>query len=287
METRYSASPVEAKGYSTQELRKEFMIEDLFQADGIKMVYSHIDRMITGSAVPVKKKLCISSGEELHVEYFLQRREMGIINIGGKGKITADNKEYILDGRDAIYIGMGTKEIFFESEDESNPAKFYFNSVPAHATYPTVQIKPEGEASEGVVIVKDENKVELGSLEESNHRVICKYILPGQVESCQLVMGMTSLKPGSVWNTMPCHTHERRMEVYLYFDLPEDAYVMHYMGQPQETRHLVVRNEQAVISPSWSIHAGSGTRAYTFIWGMAGENQIFDDMDNVKNQDVL
>ena len=287
METRYSASPVEAKRYSTQELRKEFMIKDLFQADEVKMVYSHIDRMITGSAMPVKQKLCISSGEELHVEYFLQRREMGIINIGGKGKITADNKEYLLDGRDAIYIGMGTKEIFFESEDERNRAKFYFNSVPAHATYPTVQIKPEGEASEGVVIVKDENKVELGSLEESNHRVICKYILPGQVESCQLVMGMTSLKPGSVWNTMPCHTHERRMEVYLYFDLPEDAYVMHYMGQPQETRHLVVRNEQAVISPSWSIHAGSGTRAYTFIWGMAGENQIFDDMDNVKNQDVL
>lgn len=287
METRYSASPVEAKRYSTQELRKEFMIEDLFQADEIKMVYSHVDRMITGSAVPVKKKLCISSGEELHVEYFLQRREMGIINIGGKGKITADNKEYLLEERDAIYIGMGTKEIFFESEEEGNPAKFYFNSSPAHTTYPTVQIKPEGEASENVVIVKDENKVELGSLEESNHRVICKYILPGQVESCQLVMGMTSLKPGSVWNTMPCHTHERRMEVYLYFDLPEDAYVMHYMGQPQETRHLTVRNEQAVISPSWSIHAGSGTRAYTFIWGMAGENQAFDDMDNVKNQDVL
>ena len=287
METRYSASPAEAKTFSTQELRKEFMIEDLFQADEIKMVYSHIDRMITGSAVPVKQKLCLSSGEELHVEYFLQRREMGIINIGGKGKITADNKEYLLDARDAIYIGMGTKEILFESEDEANPAKFYFNSAPAHTAYPTVQIKPEGEASENVVIVKDENKVELGSLEESNHRVICKYILPGQVESCQLVMGMTSLKPGSVWNSMPCHTHERRMEVYLYFDLPEDAYVMHYMGQPQETRHLVLRNEQAVISPSWSIHAGSGTRAYTFIWGMAGENQEFNDMDNVKNQDIL
>lgn len=287
METRYSASPAEAKTFSTQELRKEFMIEDLFQADEIKMVYSHIDRMITGSAVPVKQKLCLSSGEELHVEYFLQRREMGIINIGGKGKITADNKEYLLDARDAIYIGMGTKEILFESEDETNPAKFYFNSAPAHTAYPTVQIKPEGEASENVVIVKDENKVELGSLEESNHRVICKYILPGQVESCQLVMGMTSLKPGSVWNSMPCHTHERRMEVYLYFDLPEDAYVMHYMGQPQETRHLVLRNEQAVISPSWSIHAGSGTRAYTFIWGMAGENQEFNDMDNIKNQDIL
>lgn len=168
-----------------------------------------------------------------------------------------------------------------------NPAKFYFNSTPAHKEYKTVLIKREGEPAEDVVIVKDENKVELGSLEQSNHRVICKYILPGQVESCQLVMGMTSLKPGSVWNTMPCHTHDRRMEVYLYFNLPKDAYVMHYMGEPQETRHIIMRTEQAVISPSWSIHAGSGTQAYTFIWGMAGENQNFGDMDDLGNCDLL
>ena len=188
---------------------------------------------------------------------------------------------------DGMYIGMGTREIFFASRDAGVPAKFYFNSVPAHHTYPTVLIKREGEAGDNTVVIKAENKVRLGSLEESNHRTICKYILPGQVASCQLEMGMTSLEPGSVWNTMPCHTHDRRMEVYFYFNLPENAFVMHYMGEPHQTRHLVVRNEQAVISPSWSIHAGSGTRNYTFIWGMAGENQDFDDMDPVKNQELL
>ena len=212
---------------------------------------------------------------------------MGVINIGGKGIITVDGKKYEVESRDGMYIGMGKKDISFASVDAENPAKFYLNSAPAHTTYPTVLIKREGTAEEDVVIIQDVNKVELGTLEESNHRIICIYILPGQVESCQLVMGMTNLKPGSVWNTMPCHTHDRRMEVYLYFDLPEDAFVMHYMGEPQETRHLVVRNEEAVISPSWSIHAGSGSRNYTFIWGMVGENQDFGDMDHVKNQELL
>jgi 4-deoxy-L-threo-5-hexosulose-uronate ketol-isomerase len=179
-----------------------------------------------------------------------------------------------------MYIGMGAKDVSFASCDASKPAKFYINSAPAHKTYPTVLIKREGTPSEGVVIIKDENKKELGSLEQANHRVINKYILPGQVETCQLEMGMTELKPGSVWNTMPCHTHDRRMEVYLYFDIPEDALVMHFMGEPTETRHIVMRNEQAVISPSWSIHSGCGTQAYTFIWGMVGENQDFDDMDD-------
>ena len=182
---------------------------------------------------------------------------------------------------------MGKKDITFSSVDSANPAKFYLNSAPAHTTYPTVLIKREGTPKDGIVIIQDVNKVELGTLEESNHRTICKYILPGQVESCQLVMGMTSLRPGSVWNTMPCHTHDRRMEVYLYFDLPQDAFVMHYMGEPQETRHLVVRNEEAVISPSWSIHAGSGSRNYTFIWGMVGENHDFGDMDNLKNEELM
>lgn len=201
--------------------------------------------------------------------------------------ITVDGKVYTVAHKEGMYIGMGAKDITFASADSDNPAKFYMNSAPAHASYPTVLIKREGTAGDGVVIIKDENKVELGSLEDSNHRTICKYILPGQVESCQLEMGMTSLEPGSVWNTMPCHTHDRRMEVYLYFDMPEDAFVMHYMGEPTETRHIVVRNEQAVISPSWSIHAGSGSRNYTFIWGMVGENQDFDDMDHVAMQELM
>jgi len=287
MEIRMSASPRDAKTYTTQRLREEFLIQDLFQNDEIKLVYSHIDRIITGSAVPVKQKLTLEAGSELRASYFLERREMGVINIGGPGVICLDGKEYEVNHREGMYIGMGVKDIEFSSICDKEPAKFYFNSTPAHKIYPTVLIKPEGTPEEGIVIVEDENKVELGSLEESNHRVICKYILPGQVESCQLVMGMTSLKPGSVWNSMPCHTHDRRMEVYMYFELPEDAYVMHYMGEPTETRHIVIRNEQAVISPSWSIHAGSGTRNYTFIWGMAGENQEFGDMDHVRNQDIM
>ena len=250
------------------------------------MVYSHIDRIITGAAVPAKETLTLTAGAELRAEYFLQRREMGIINIGGAGTITVDGKAYEVAYKEGMYIGMGTTEDVFASEDASNPAKFYLNSAPAHRTYPTVLIKPEGTPEEGVVIVKDENKVELGSLELSNHRTICKYILPGQVESCQLEMGMTKLEPGSVWNTMPCHTHDRRMEVYLYFEVPDDAVVFHYMGEPTETRHIVMRNEEAVISPSWSIHSASATRAYTFIWGMVGENQDFDDMDDVDMKDL-
>lgn len=286
MELRTAASPKDVKYYTTQRLREEFLIQNLFMPDEIKLVYSHIDRIITGAATPVSKTLALTAGDELRAEYFLQRREMGVINVGGTGMITIDGKQYELDYKDGMYIGMGARDISFSSKDGTDPAKFYINSAPAHKAYPTVLIKPEGESGEGIVIVKDENKVELGSLEESNHRVICKYILPGQVESCQLVMGMTKLAPGSVWNTMPCHTHDRRMEVYLYFEMPEDAFVMHYMGEPDETRHIIMRNEEAVISPSWSIHAGSGSRAYTFIWGMVGENQAFDDMDAVAMKDL-
>lgn len=287
MELRTAASPKDAKYYTTQRLREEFLIEKVFYEDEIKLVYSHIDRIITGAAMPVSKKLVLTAGDELRAEYFLQRREMGVINIGGEGRITIDGKAYKLGYKDGMYIGLGAKDISFESESAENPAKFYINSAPAHTAYPTKLIKLEGEESDDVVIVKPENKVELGSLEESNHRVINKYILPGQVESCQLVMGMTALKPGSVWNTMPCHTHDRRMEVYLYFEMPEDAIVMHYMGEPTETRHIVMRNEQAVISPSWSIHSGCGSRAYTFIWGMVGENQAFDDMDAVGMKEIM
>ncbi len=287
MELRTAASPRDVKHYTTERLREEFLIPQIFFADDIKLVYSHIDRIITGGAMPIHKTLKLEAGEELRAEYFLQRRELGIINIGGDGVVTVDGKQYEVISRDGMYIGMGAKDISFASKDPENPAKFYMNSAPAHRTCPTVLIKREGTPSEGVVIIQDKNKVELGSLEESNHRTINKYILPGQVESCQLEMGMTHLEPGSVWNTMPCHTHDRRMEVYLYFDLPEDAFVMHYMGEPQETRHIIMRNEQAVISPSWSIHAGSGSRNYTFIWGMVGENQDFDDMDNIDMKDLL
>lgn len=286
MELRTAVSPRDVKHYTTDRLREEFLIQNLFTPDEIKLVYSHIDRIITGAATPVEKTLVLTAGEELRAEYFLQRREMGVINIGGNGTITIDGRVYQVAHKEGMYIGMGAKDISFASDDAQNPAKFYLNSAPAHHAYPTVLIKPEGTPEEGVVIVKDENKVELGSLESSNHRTICKYILPGQVESCQLEMGMTKLEPGSVWNTMPSHTHDRRMEVYLYFDIPEDAFVMHFMGEPTETRHIVMRNEEAVISPSWSIHSGCGSQAYTFIWGMVGENQDFDDMDGVDNRDL-
>lgn len=286
MEIRTAVSPKDARYYTTERLREEFLIQKLFVADELKLVYSHIDRIITGAAMPVKDSLPLKAGKELGAGYFLARREMGVINIGGKGRITVDGKVFQVETKEGMYIGKGTKEVSFESVDPETPAKFYLNSTPAHRSCPTVLIKPEGEPGEHVVIIRPENKVELGYMEESNHRTICKYILPGQVESCQLVMGMTSLKPGSVWNTMPCHTHDRRMEVYLYFEMLEDAFVMHYMGEPQETRHLVVRNEEAVISPSWSIHAGCGSRAYSFIWGMAGENQEFGDMDGIDNQEL-
>ncbi len=285
MELRTAASPKDVKHYDTDRLREEFLIQNVFVPDEIKLVYSHIDRIITGSATPTDKELVLTAGDELR-EYFLQRRELGVINIGGSGVITVDGKEYHVDYKEGMYIGMGSKDISFKSDNAQQPAKFYLNSAPAHMAYPTVLIKPEGQAEEGVVIVKDCNKVELGSLEDANHRTICKYILPGQVESCQLEMGMTKLEPGSVWNTMPCHTHDRRMEVYLYFDVPEDAVVFHYMGEPTETRHIVMRNEEAVISPSWSIHSASATHAYTFIWGMVGENQDFDDMDFVAMKDL-
>lgn len=280
MEVRPGANQADVKTYDTARLRHDFLIEDLFVKDEIKMVYSQIDRIIIGAATPAQKTLTLEAGDELRAQYFLERREMGIINIGGNGTVTVDGKEYKFKCKDGMYIGMGSKDIKFSSEDPSNPAKFYINSAPAHMTYPTVFIDPDKD-------ILPENKKELGCLESANHRTINKYILPGQVESCQLEMGITTLEPGSVWNTMPCHTHDRRMEVYLYFDMDEDSLVMHYMGEPTETRHIVMRNEQAVISPSWSIHAGSGTKAYTFIWGMVGENQEFTDMDAVGMKELM
>ena len=279
MEVRPGANPNDVKNYDTDRLRHDFLIQDVFVPGEIKTIYSQIDRIIVGSATPAGKALKLTAGDELRAAYFLERREMGVINIGGKGTMTLDGVKYDVDYKDGIYIGMGTKEVIFESADAENPAKFYFNSAPAHKTYPTVFINPEKD-------ILPENKKELGCLENANHRTIRKYILPGQVESCQLEMGMTALEPGSVWNTMPCHTHDRRMEVYLYFEVPENDVVFHYMGEPTQTRHIVMRNEEAVISPSWSIHSASATHAYTFIWGMVGENQDFDDMDDVDMKDL-
>ena len=272
---RQPSASEDAKHYTTDRLRSEYLIETVFAPDDAILTYSHFDRIIAGGVMPVSKSVELVGCKELASDTFLQRREMGVINIGGEGTVTVDGTVYTLRHRDGLYVGRGSKDIVFASKDAANPAKFYLNSCPAHTAYPTVYIRPE-----------DCVRQELGSLETANHRTICKYILPGQVQSCQLVMGMTKLEPGSVWNTMPCHTHDRRMEVYLYFDMPEDAFVMHFMGEGQETRHIIMRNEQAVISPSWSIHSGCGTQAYTFIWGMCGENQDFDDMDGIAMRDL-
>jgi len=276
LEVRYASSNRDAKGYDTQRLREEFHVNGLFQPDEIKLVYTHYDRMIAGSVFPVNKELKLEAGKEIGAEYFLERRELGLINIGGQGEVVLDGAVYSLEQQDGLYLGMGIKEIAFRSLDPLKPAKFYVNSAPAHTSYPTVKIN-----------IKDANPVKLGSAAELNQRTIYQYVHPNVCQSCQLVMGMTLLEEGSVWNTMPCHTHDRRMEVYFYFDMDEDAMVFHMMGEPTETRHIIMRNEEAVISPSWSIHSGVGTKRYTFIWGMVGENQTFTDMDHIWNQDLL
>jgi len=270
-ETRYASSPKAVKKYDTQQLREEFLIEDLLQKDKIKWVYTHYDRYMAGGAVPTSKALTLESIDPLKAEYFSERREIGIINVGGKGKISIDGESYTLNHKDALYVGKGAKAVMFESEDAQNPAKFYMNSAPAHKAYPTKKTS-----------LAEANKIELGSLETANHRTVNQMIIGGIVETCQLQMGMTELKTGSVWNTMPAHVHDRRMEIYFYTDVPEEQSVCHFMGQPQETRHIWMQNHQAVISPPWSIHSGSGTSNYTFIWGMAGENLDYNDMDVAK-----
>jgi len=275
LEARYSNHPKDVKHYTTDELREHFLIENLFEADTVNLTYSHNDRIIAGGITPVKETLTLTGGKDLGADTFFERREGGIINIGAKGIVILDGEEFELHNQDGLYIGKGVKEIFFKSVDGANPAKFYFNSAPAHYVYP-----------HKIITLADANKLHLGDSSTSNKRTINQYIVPGIVESCQLVMGMTILEPGSTWNTMPCHTHERRMEVYLYFNMEADTRVMHFMGEPTETRHLVVSNEQAVISPSWSIHSGVGTSNYTFIWGMCGENMTFDDMDHVAMEDL-
>ena len=275
MEVRYSPDPVRFSRMTTQEVRKNFMVETLFKPDSIEMLYSDVDRAIVGSAVPVQKTLELSSADELRADFFCQRRELGVLNIGSAGTVTVDGKQYAVDNKDSLYIGRGSKAISFVSNNPKDPAKFYLLSYPAHAEYPTIHIQ-----------VQQATPVELGSVEASNKRTIYKCIHPDAVKSCQLVMGFTILEPGCVWNTMPPHTHERRMEVYMYFDIAEDVRVFHLMGKPNETRHIVLKNEQAVVSPSWSIHSGVGTGAYTFCWGMGGENQAFDDMDHLTMDDI-
>ncbi|WP_037291421.1 5-dehydro-4-deoxy-D-glucuronate isomerase [Saccharibacillus sacchari] len=276
MENRYDSNPKDVKGFDTTRLREEFLIETLFAPDELVTVYSHTDRYIVGSAVPVSKELKLEADfKQIGADYFLERREVGIINVGGEGSVTVDGDTHEMGVNECLYIGLGVKDVFFKSANGDSPAKFYLVSTPAHKAYTTKK------AGEGEAI-----KANLGSLDSSNERTINKYILPGGIESCQLVMGITHLAPGSMWNTMPCHTHNRRSEVYLYFNMPENAAVFHFMGDPQETRHLVVRNEQAILSPSWSIHSGVGTNNYTFCWAMGGENQLFDDMDGVDMKDL-
>ncbi|MEX2414503.1 MAG: 5-dehydro-4-deoxy-D-glucuronate isomerase [Paenibacillaceae bacterium] len=276
MEIRYAATPADTQKYDTKRLREEYLIDNLFAPDELVLIYSHVDRYITGSAVPVKGSVKLeASKHDMGSEYFLERREVGIINIGGSGLILVDGQEYTMNTKDCLYVGLGNQSVIMSSIDSLAPAKFYINSTPAHHAYPNQKVDIAGA-----------EPVHLGSPSSSNERTIYKFIHTNGVKSCQLVMGMTLLKPNNMWNTMPCHTHNRRSEVYLYFDMPEDAVVFHFMGEPQETRHLVVRNEQAAISPSWSIHTGVGTNNYTFIWGMAGENQTFTDMDAVDMKDL-
>ena len=274
-ESRFAVSPKEAKQMNTEELRTNFLIDNIFSADEVKLVLSHFDRFITAGAMPVSQKIALPNPENLKAAYFLERREIGIINVGEKGVVTADGVTFELDYKEALYIGKGTKEVFFESLDANKPAKFYLNSAPAHHTFPTKKVTK----SDAEIVV-------LGSLETANHRTINKMLVNSVVETCQVQMGMTELKTGSVWNTMPAHTHDRRMEVYFYFEIPENQSVCHFMGEPQETRHIWMQNNQAVISPNWSIHSGAGTSNYTFIWGMGGENLDYGDMDHCAINDL-
>jgi 4-deoxy-L-threo-5-hexosulose-uronate ketol-isomerase len=274
-EVRYAANPADAKSYDTQRIRKDFLIEKIFAADEINLVYSMYDRFIVGGAMPVSKPLTLETIPPLKAQHFLDRRELGIINVGGDGVVKVGDKEYELKFKEALYVGSGDHEVVFLSKDASKPAHFYFNSAPAHKSYPVKKITK-----------KEANVINAGSLEGSNARTINQLIINKIVPCCQLQMGLTELKPGSVWNTMPAHTHLRRMEAYFYFEIPDGQAVCHFMGEPQETRPVWVHNEQAVISPQWSIHCGAGTSNYTFIWGMAGENLDYNDMDIVKPLDL-
>ncbi len=275
MDIRYSCNQRDVKRYTTEELRNEFLITGLYKADEVISVYSHVDRMVTLGCMPVKEVVSIDKGLDIWAnfgtKYFLERREIGIFNIGeGAGTVTADGVAYHMNRCDCLYITQGTRDVTFQSDDAANPAKFYMVSAPAHCAYETK-----------LITIEEAAKRPLGTLEGCNKRTINQFIHPSVLKTCQLSMGMTCLDPGSNWNTMPSHTHERRMEIYTYFDLPENQVVFHMMGEPTQTRHIVMNNYDAVISPSWSIHSGVGTSNYTFIWAMGGENQEFDDMDNI------
>ncbi len=275
MEIRHTTNPTDFKEYKTERLRSDFLIDTLFVKGEINLTYSHYDRVVAGGAIPTTEALKLEDKETLKTEYFLERREVGIINIGAEGTVLVDGEAYTLNKRDCLYVGLGNKEVLFESSNASDPAKFYIVSTPAHKQYPTKKAP-----------IDDAEPNRLGSDSESNKRTIYKYIHADGIQSCQLMMGMTLLEPNNMWNTMPAHLHDRRMEIYLYFDMDEDARVFHFMGQPDETRHIVVKNEQAVLSPPWSIHSGVGTSNYTFIWAMAGENYTFTDMDQVKMDEL-
>ncbi len=279
MDIRYSANPQDVKRYTTEELRKEFLIENLYVPGEVRAVYSHVDRMVILGILPTDKKVSIDQGinvwANFGTNYFLERREAGVFNLGGEGGVIVDGTFYKLGFEDCLYISRGAKEVYFCSADAADPARFYLASAPAHKECKTT-----------LLTFAEANHRPCGSAETCNARVINQFIHPDVLETCQLSMGLTQLEPGSVWNTMPAHTHERRMEVYTYFNIPEDNVVFHMMGQGNETRHIVMHNFDAVISPSWSIHAGCGTAAYTFIWAMAGENQAFDDMDVIRTPDL-
>lgn len=275
LDVRYNNHPEDVKSYDTNKLRERFLIEKVFSPDEILFTYSHHDRIIAGGVMPVNKEVVLPITKALGTDYFLERREAGIINVGGPGYITLDGKRQDMAARDGLYIGKGVKEVKFGSLDKNNPAKFWVNSAPAHKELPTVHIPFE-----------KANPRKIGDNKTLNKRTIYQYLNPAVLETCNLQMGLTVLEEGNAWNTMPPHTHDRRMEVYFYFDLPEDQIVFHLMGEPTETRHIVMSNEQAVISPSWSVHAGFATTNYTFIWGMCGENQTYDDMDFVELKDI-
>ena len=279
MDIRYSTGRKDFQRYTTEETRKEFLITELYKPDEVVAVYSHVDRMVTLGCMPVNEEVPIEKGMDIWssfgTNFLLERRELGVFNIGGAGKIVADGKTYELGYKDCIYITCGTKEILLSSSDKNNPSKFYMVSAPAHTTYETKFIS-----------INDAAKNPVGATETANKRVIYQFIHPDVVKTCQLMMGLTCLESGSVWNTMPAHTHERRMEVYTYFEIPENDVLFHMMGEPTQTRHIVVQNEEAVISPSWSIHSGCGTSNYSFIWAMGGENQEFTDMDVINTTDL-
>jgi len=276
---REPANSKDAINYNSDRLREEFLIQDLFVPGKIQRVYSHIDRIITMGYCPADKALELSDDldilSSLGTDFFLQRRELGVINVGGPGKITVEGTTYAMKSEDGLYVGLGSREVVFTSDDAENPAKFYTLSAPAHAKHPDKHIN-----------IETAKQVPLGDQSSCNKRTIFQFLHPDVLTTCQLSMGLTKMDEGNVWNTMPCHTHERRMEVYFYFNLPKDGVVFHYMGKPDETRHIVLRNEEAVISPSWSIHSGCGTSSYSFIWGMVGENMTFNDMDHVSMKEI-